>query len=82
MPLSISFFRITLWGFVLTAYKTFPGKFFWKKTEALLTANANYADAVNSVASTEAAYLSAQESNSKLKNPGELEIQKFLRKEV
>ena len=47
------------------------------KTEALLTANANYADAVNSVASTEAAYLSAQESNSKLKNPGELEIQKL-----
>ncbi len=47
------------------------------KTEALLTANANYVDAVNSVASTEAAYLSAQESNYKLKNPSELEIQKL-----
>ena len=47
------------------------------KTEALLTANANYVDSVNSVASTEAAYLSAQESNSKLKNPSELEIQKL-----
>ncbi|MAX11275.1 MAG: hypothetical protein CL710_02920 [Chloroflexi bacterium] len=47
------------------------------KTEALLTANANYVDAVNSVSSTEAGYLSAQESNYKLKNPSELEIQKL-----
>ena len=47
------------------------------KTEALLTANANYADAVNSVISNEAAYLSAKEANKKLKSPSILEVKKL-----
>jgi multidrug resistance efflux pump len=47
------------------------------KTEALLTANANYADAVNSVISNEAASLSAKEANKKLKSPSILEVKKL-----
>ena len=47
------------------------------KTEALLTANANYADSVNSVISNEAAYLSVKEANKKLKSPSVLEVKKL-----